>query len=111
MLSLQWHHMSVLSTVYLLSSAHCANLVFSFVRRFVRQCLSLLSASVTQGPEAAREILSHIHINKALSGLAKRRDKRVCGSIYLFFLSFQHVCWVLGICILKFFSVNSSGKT
>uniref|UniRef100_A0A8D0DA07 URB1 ribosome biogenesis homolog n=1 Tax=Sander lucioperca TaxID=283035 RepID=A0A8D0DA07_SANLU len=45
--------------------------------RFVRQCLSLLSALVSQGPEAAREILSHIHVNKALSGLAKRKDKRV----------------------------------
>uniref|UniRef100_A0A8D3C091 Nucleolar pre-ribosomal-associated protein 1 n=1 Tax=Scophthalmus maximus TaxID=52904 RepID=A0A8D3C091_SCOMX len=45
--------------------------------RFVRQCLGLLSALVSQGPEAAREVLGHIHINKALSGLAKRRDKKV----------------------------------
>uniref|UniRef100_A0A7N8Y9U1 URB1 ribosome biogenesis homolog n=1 Tax=Mastacembelus armatus TaxID=205130 RepID=A0A7N8Y9U1_9TELE len=45
--------------------------------RFVRQCISLLSALVSQGPEAAREVLSHIHINKALSGLVKRKDKRV----------------------------------
>ncbi|XP_023118676.2 nucleolar pre-ribosomal-associated protein 1 isoform X2 [Amphiprion ocellaris] len=44
--------------------------------RFVRQCLSLLSALVSQGPEAAREVLSHIHINKSLSGLAKRKDKK-----------------------------------
>uniref|UniRef100_A0A3Q1GR05 URB1 ribosome biogenesis homolog n=1 Tax=Acanthochromis polyacanthus TaxID=80966 RepID=A0A3Q1GR05_9TELE len=45
--------------------------------RFVRQCLSLLSALVSQGPEAAREVLTHIHINKSLSGLAKRKDKKV----------------------------------
>lgn len=52
--------------------------VFSpVVLRFVRQCLSLLSALVSQGPDAAREVLSHIHINKALSGLAKRKDKKV----------------------------------
>uniref|UniRef100_A0A3Q1FHH1 URB1 ribosome biogenesis homolog n=1 Tax=Acanthochromis polyacanthus TaxID=80966 RepID=A0A3Q1FHH1_9TELE len=44
--------------------------------RFVRQCLSLLSALVSQGPEAAREVLTHIHINKSLSGLAKRKDKK-----------------------------------
>ncbi|XP_056297460.1 nucleolar pre-ribosomal-associated protein 1 isoform X2 [Pseudoliparis swirei] len=56
--------------------------------RFVRQCLSLLSASVTQGPEAAREILSHIHINKALSGLAKRRDKRGRPDIRMSYIQF-----------------------
>ncbi|KAM4566488.1 nucleolar pre-ribosomal-associated protein 1 [Odontesthes bonariensis] len=43
--------------------------------RFVQQCLNLLSAMVSQGAEAAREVMSHIHI-KALSGLAKRKDKR-----------------------------------
>ncbi|XP_034405157.1 nucleolar pre-ribosomal-associated protein 1 isoform X2 [Cyclopterus lumpus] len=56
--------------------------------RLVRQCLSLLSASVTQGPEAAREILSHIHINKALSGLAKRKDKRGRPDIRMAFIQF-----------------------
>uniref|UniRef100_A0A668T7V7 URB1 ribosome biogenesis homolog n=1 Tax=Oreochromis aureus TaxID=47969 RepID=A0A668T7V7_OREAU len=45
--------------------------------RFIRQCLSLLSALVTQGPESAREVLSHLHINKFLSGLAKMKDKQV----------------------------------
>uniref|UniRef100_A0A3P8W600 URB1 ribosome biogenesis homolog n=1 Tax=Cynoglossus semilaevis TaxID=244447 RepID=A0A3P8W600_CYNSE len=45
--------------------------------RFVRQCLSLLSAMVAQGPAAAREVFSQIHINRSLSGLAKRKDKRV----------------------------------
>lgn len=48
-----------------------------FVHRFVRQCLSFLSASVSQGAEAAREVLSNIHINKTLMGLAKRKDKKV----------------------------------
>uniref|UniRef100_A0A3Q4G050 URB1 ribosome biogenesis homolog n=1 Tax=Neolamprologus brichardi TaxID=32507 RepID=A0A3Q4G050_NEOBR len=45
--------------------------------RFIRQCLGLLCALVTQGPEAAREVLSHLHINKFLSGLAKMKDKQV----------------------------------
>uniref|UniRef100_A0A3B4FUG2 URB1 ribosome biogenesis homolog n=1 Tax=Pundamilia nyererei TaxID=303518 RepID=A0A3B4FUG2_9CICH len=44
--------------------------------RFIRQCLCLLCALVTQGPEAAREVLSHLHINKFLSGLAKMKDKQ-----------------------------------
>ncbi|XP_063349998.1 nucleolar pre-ribosomal-associated protein 1 [Pelmatolapia mariae] len=44
--------------------------------RFIRQCLGLLCALVTQGPEAAREVLSHLHINKFLSGLAKMKDKQ-----------------------------------
>ncbi|XP_073718907.1 nucleolar pre-ribosomal-associated protein 1 isoform X1 [Misgurnus anguillicaudatus] len=43
--------------------------------RFVRQCLCLLSAMVSQGAEAARDIFSHIHFSKGLSGLARRRDK------------------------------------
>lgn len=43
----------------------------------MRQCLSFLSALVAQGPEAAREVLSNIHAYKALSGLAKRKDKQV----------------------------------
>lgn len=90
-------------------SAHDPHVVFSVVHRFVRQCLSLLSALVSQGPEAAREILSHIHVNKALSGLAKRKDKRVCCSICP--ASFQHVCWVLQIRMLTFFSVDSPGET
>uniref|UniRef100_A0A3Q2P3W2 URB1 ribosome biogenesis homolog n=1 Tax=Fundulus heteroclitus TaxID=8078 RepID=A0A3Q2P3W2_FUNHE len=43
---------------------------------FVRQCLNLLSAMVSQGVEAAREVFGHVQ-TKTLSGLAKRRDKRV----------------------------------
>lgn len=54
-------------------------LIFCFlICRFVRQCLSFLTALVSQGPEAAREVLNCIHINKSLSGLAKRKDKKVC---------------------------------
>ncbi|KAM9358652.1 nucleolar pre-ribosomal-associated protein 1 [Symphorus nematophorus] len=56
--------------------------------RFVRQCLSLLSALVSQGPEAAREVLSHIHINKALSGLAKRKDKKGRPDVRMSFIQF-----------------------
>ncbi|XP_076592199.1 nucleolar pre-ribosomal-associated protein 1 [Chaetodon auriga] len=56
--------------------------------RFVRQCLGLLSALVSQGPEAAREVLSHIHINKALSGLAKRKDKKGRPDIRMAFIQF-----------------------
>uniref|UniRef100_A0A3Q3JWH8 URB1 ribosome biogenesis homolog n=1 Tax=Monopterus albus TaxID=43700 RepID=A0A3Q3JWH8_MONAL len=56
--------------------------------RFVRQSLSLLSALVSQGPEAAREILSHIHINKSLSGLAKRRDKKGRLDVRMAFIQF-----------------------
>ncbi|XP_041796305.1 nucleolar pre-ribosomal-associated protein 1 isoform X2 [Chelmon rostratus] len=56
--------------------------------RFVRQCLSLLSALVSQGPEAAREVLSHIHINKALSGLAKRKDKKGRPDVRMAFIQF-----------------------
>lgn len=81
-------------------------MLFCVVHRFVRQCLSLLSALVSQGPEAAREVLGQIRINKALSGLAKRKDKKVCCSTFLFQIS---VC-VLQICTLTFSPVNSPGK-
>ncbi|KAM6988691.1 nucleolar pre-ribosomal-associated protein 1 isoform 2-T2 [Tautogolabrus adspersus] len=56
--------------------------------RFVRQCLSLLSALVAQGPEAAREVLSHIHINRVVSGLAKRRDKKGKPDVRMAFIQF-----------------------
>ncbi|KAM9318532.1 nucleolar pre-ribosomal-associated protein 1 [Pholidichthys leucotaenia] len=44
--------------------------------RFIRLCLTLLSALVTQGPDAAREVLSRFHINKDLPRLAKMKDKQ-----------------------------------
>ncbi|KAG8001883.1 Nucleolar pre-ribosomal-associated protein 1 [Nibea albiflora] len=56
--------------------------------RFVRQCLGLLSALVSQGPEAAREVLSQIRINKALSGLAKRKDKKGRPDVRMAFIQF-----------------------
>uniref|UniRef100_A0A673WIU3 URB1 ribosome biogenesis homolog n=1 Tax=Salmo trutta TaxID=8032 RepID=A0A673WIU3_SALTR len=45
--------------------------------RFVRQCLSFLSAMVSQGADTAREVFSHFHFTKGLSALAKRKDKMV----------------------------------
>ncbi|KAK5868904.1 hypothetical protein PBY51_009879 [Eleginops maclovinus] len=56
--------------------------------RFVRQCLSLLSALVSQGPEAARDVLSNIHVNKAMSGLAKRRDTRGRPDVRMAYIQF-----------------------
>uniref|UniRef100_A0A8K9X6G5 Nucleolar pre-ribosomal-associated protein 1 C-terminal domain-containing protein n=1 Tax=Oncorhynchus mykiss TaxID=8022 RepID=A0A8K9X6G5_ONCMY len=43
--------------------------------RFVRHCLSFLSAMVSQGADTAREVFSHFHFTKGLSALAKRKDK------------------------------------
>ncbi|TRY85158.1 hypothetical protein DNTS_006350 [Danionella cerebrum] len=43
--------------------------------RFVRQCLCLLSALVSQGAEAARDVFNQIHFNKAFFELAQRRDR------------------------------------
>ncbi len=48
-----------------------------FLDRFVRQCLCFLSAVVSQGPEAARDVFSQIHVSKGLISLARRRDKTV----------------------------------
>ncbi|KAF4103830.1 nucleolar pre-ribosomal-associated protein 1 [Onychostoma macrolepis] len=53
----------------LLSSLHSEN------HRFVRQCLCFLSAVVSQGAEAARDVFSQIHFSKGLISLARRRDK------------------------------------
>ncbi|XP_056139099.1 nucleolar pre-ribosomal-associated protein 1 [Lampris incognitus] len=56
--------------------------------RFVRQCLSLLSAMVSQGPDAAREVFSHVHFNKGLSALARRKDKRGKPDVRMAFIQF-----------------------
>ncbi|KAM3874727.1 nucleolar pre-ribosomal-associated protein 1-like [Diretmus argenteus] len=56
--------------------------------RFVRQCLNLLSAMVSQGSDAAREVFSHIHFNKGLSGLAKRKDKKGKPDVRMAFIQF-----------------------
>ncbi|KAM9811939.1 nucleolar pre-ribosomal-associated protein 1 [Syngnathus typhle] len=61
---------------------------YSTNNRLVRQCLSLLSASVSQGPEAAREILSHIYMHKSLAGLAKRKDKTGRPDVRMAFIQF-----------------------
>uniref|UniRef100_A0A673LAF7 URB1 ribosome biogenesis homolog n=1 Tax=Sinocyclocheilus rhinocerous TaxID=307959 RepID=A0A673LAF7_9TELE len=55
----------------LLSSLHSEN------HRFVRQCLCFLSAVVSQGAEAARDVFSQIHFSKGLISLSRRRDKTV----------------------------------
>uniref|UniRef100_A0A3B3CZ91 URB1 ribosome biogenesis homolog n=1 Tax=Oryzias melastigma TaxID=30732 RepID=A0A3B3CZ91_ORYME len=69
------NHMKLLQ-----GSLHSAN-------HFVRHCLNLLSAMVSQGVEAAREVFSHIHI-KALSGLEKRGRPDVRLAFIQFVLSF-----------------------
>ena len=51
----------------------------------VRRCLSFLSALVSQGPEAASEVFSCIQVNKALSGLLKRKNKQACCILTLYF--------------------------
>uniref|UniRef100_A0A1A7XHS4 URB1 ribosome biogenesis 1 homolog n=3 Tax=Iconisemion striatum TaxID=60296 RepID=A0A1A7XHS4_9TELE len=55
--------------------------------RFVRQCLNLLTAMVSQGVEAAREVLSQVHF-KALTGLEKRKDKNGRPDVRLAFIQF-----------------------
>uniref|UniRef100_A0A673CAG6 URB1 ribosome biogenesis homolog n=1 Tax=Sphaeramia orbicularis TaxID=375764 RepID=A0A673CAG6_9TELE len=64
-----------------------SDVLYSVILRFVRQCLSFLSALVSQGPEAAREVFSHIYI-KALSGLARRKDKRGRPDVRMAFVQF-----------------------
>lgn len=91
-----------------LPSAQRPNVVLTLTYRFVRQCLSLLTALVSQGPEAAREVLSHIYINKSLSGLAKRKDKKVC--FFYHFSSYFGSCWFLLISMLTFTNVHFQGK-
>lgn len=72
------------------------------MHRLVRQFLNFLSALVSQGPEAAREVLSCIHINKSLSGLAKRKDKKVCGIRVFRFRGDLLLAQSDTLCMLKF---------
>lgn len=66
-----------------------------FFARFVRQCLCLLSALVSQGAEAAREIFSLMQFSKGLTNLAHRRDKTVSASQTAnFTFSFIHLAKV-----------------
>uniref|UniRef100_A0A4W4ETC3 Nucleolar pre-ribosomal-associated protein 1 C-terminal domain-containing protein n=1 Tax=Electrophorus electricus TaxID=8005 RepID=A0A4W4ETC3_ELEEL len=48
--------------------------LYSVNYQFVRQCLCLLAAMVSQGADAAREIFSSLVFSKTLSSLARRRD-------------------------------------
>uniref|UniRef100_UPI00398EA5A0 nucleolar pre-ribosomal-associated protein 1 isoform X1 n=2 Tax=Pristiophorus japonicus TaxID=55135 RepID=UPI00398EA5A0 len=50
--------------------------LYSASHRYIRVCLGLMSAMVSQGPDAARDFLSHFDFNhKLLPGLLKKRDK------------------------------------
>ncbi|XP_078088951.1 nucleolar pre-ribosomal-associated protein 1 isoform X2 [Mustelus asterias] len=50
--------------------------LYSASHRYSRVCLGLMSAMVSQGPDAARDFLSHFDFtNKMLPGLLKKRDK------------------------------------
>ncbi|XP_060761898.1 nucleolar pre-ribosomal-associated protein 1 isoform X2 [Neoarius graeffei] len=60
----------VSSHVKLLQSSLCSGNC-----QFVRQCLSLMTAMVSQGTEAACEIFSSLVFNKTLSSLACMRDR------------------------------------
>lgn len=99
-------HFQSQSEVYFKNVSKCFR-VFCFCR-FVRQCLNFLSALVSQGPEAAREVLSSIYINKALSGLAKRKDKKVCGVCLFHFSGCVGLVWL---CRYACVSLNCPGKT
>ncbi|XP_058274902.1 nucleolar pre-ribosomal-associated protein 1 isoform X1 [Hemibagrus wyckioides] len=61
---------AVSSHMKLLQSSLCSK-----NRQFVRQCLCLLTAMVSQGTEAACEIFSSLVFNKTLSSLARMRDR------------------------------------
>ncbi|XP_028856859.1 nucleolar pre-ribosomal-associated protein 1 [Denticeps clupeoides] len=56
--------------------------------RFVRRCLSMLTAMVSQGPESARDVFSQVHFSKSLSGLARRRDKMGKPDVRLAYVQF-----------------------
>ncbi|XP_067897159.1 nucleolar pre-ribosomal-associated protein 1 isoform X2 [Heterodontus francisci] len=50
--------------------------LYSASHRYTRVCFGLMSAMVSQGPDAARDFLSHFDFNnKMLPGLLKKRDK------------------------------------
>ncbi|XP_047662255.1 nucleolar pre-ribosomal-associated protein 1 [Tachysurus fulvidraco] len=61
---------AVSSHMKLLQSSLCSK-----NRQFVRHCLCLLTAMVSQGTEAASEIFSSLVFNKTLSSLARMRDR------------------------------------
>ncbi|XP_061916834.1 nucleolar pre-ribosomal-associated protein 1 [Entelurus aequoreus] len=56
--------------------------------RLVRLSLNLLSASISQGPEAAREVLSYVYINKTLTDLVKWKDRKGKPDVRMAFIQF-----------------------
>ncbi|KAM9801478.1 nucleolar pre-ribosomal-associated protein 1 [Neosynchiropus ocellatus] len=56
--------------------------------RFVRKCLSFLTAMVSQGPDSAREVLSNIHVDRTLAGLANKKEKNVRAEVRMSFIQF-----------------------
>ncbi|XP_076837432.1 nucleolar pre-ribosomal-associated protein 1 isoform X2 [Brachyhypopomus gauderio] len=63
--------------------------LFSMNYQFVRQCLCLLAAMVSQGADAAREIFSNMVFNKTLSSLARRRDNTGRPDIRMAYIQFS----------------------
>ncbi|XP_048016358.1 LOW QUALITY PROTEIN: nucleolar pre-ribosomal-associated protein 1 [Megalobrama amblycephala] len=55
---------------------------------FVRQCLCLLSALVSQGAEAARDVFSQMQFSKGLSSLAQRKDKSGKPNVRMAYIQF-----------------------
>ncbi|XP_043115226.1 nucleolar pre-ribosomal-associated protein 1 [Puntigrus tetrazona] len=66
----------------LISSLHSEN------HRFVRQCLCFLSALVSQGAEAARDVFSQMHFSKGIISLARRRDKTGKSDVRMAYIQF-----------------------
>ncbi|ROL44240.1 Nucleolar pre-ribosomal-associated protein 1 [Anabarilius grahami] len=55
---------------------------------FVRQCLCLLSALVSQGAEGARDVFSQMQFSKGLSSLAQRKDKSGKPNVRMAYIQF-----------------------
>ncbi|XP_026881720.2 nucleolar pre-ribosomal-associated protein 1 isoform X3 [Electrophorus electricus] len=62
--------------------------LYSVNYQFVRQCLCLLAAMVSQGADAAREIFSSLVFSKTLSSLARRRDSTGRPDIRMAYIQF-----------------------
>uniref|UniRef100_A0A8C4SW97 URB1 N-terminal domain-containing protein n=1 Tax=Erpetoichthys calabaricus TaxID=27687 RepID=A0A8C4SW97_ERPCA len=55
---------------------HIYSALYSENNRYIQTSLNLLAAMVSQGPESAQQVFSHIEFKKNLSGLARKRDKK-----------------------------------
>ncbi|XP_030057993.1 nucleolar pre-ribosomal-associated protein 1 isoform X2 [Microcaecilia unicolor] len=63
--------------------------LYSESHRMSRICLNLMSAMVTQGPDAARDIFSHFDFsNKFLPTLVKKRDKQGRPDVRMAYIQF-----------------------